>query len=121
MGALNYIAYVIFAVLFISIALAMYVQYQQGAAEQDFKLKAEGLAEEIEQLGNMSAGFVRNFEISVPLNCELRFIDNTVVILIGSWSDNFSVGIPVSGPTFSDQRLSLRLERTGNGVNVSAT
>jgi hypothetical protein len=120
MGTLNYIAYVIFAVLFISIAIAVYVQYQQGAAEQDFRLKAEGLAGEIEQLGNMSAGSVQNFEISVPQNCELRFTDNTVVIVIGSWSDNFPVGIPVSGPTFSDQKLSLRLERTGNGVNVSA-
>jgi hypothetical protein len=121
MGTLNYIAYVIFAVLFVSIAIAIYAQYQQGAAEQDFKVKAEELAGNIEQLGNMSTGSVQNFEISVPRNCELRFTDNTVFILIGSWSDNFPVGIPVSGPIFSDQKLSLRLERTENGVNVSAT
>ena len=119
MGAINYIAYVIFAVLFVSIAFAIYIQYQQGAAEQEFGLKAEELSERIEALGNQSAGTVDYFDISVPPNCELRFADNAVVISIGSGSDNFSVGLPVSGPTFSNQRLNLRLERTGNGVNVS--
>ncbi len=121
MGAMNYIAYVIFAVLFLSIGFAIYVQYQQGAAEQDFKHKAEMLAERIEALGSQGTGAVDYFDISVPENCELRFdsLDNAVVIMIGGWSDNFSVGIHVSGPIFSNQRLSLRLERTESGVVVS--
>jgi hypothetical protein len=121
MGTINYIAYVIFAVLFLSIALAMYAQYQQGAAEQDFRSKAEGLAVEIGQLGNMSVGSVQNFDISVPQNCELHFVENEniVGIVIGSWSENFPVGIPVSGPHLSNQRLSLRLERMDNEVTVS--
>ena len=118
MGAINYIAYVIFAVLFVSIAFAIYVQYQQGAAEQEFRLKAEELSERIDALGSQSGG-TGYFDIPVPSNCELRFVDNAVVISIGSWSDNFPVGISVNGPTFSNQRLNLRLERTGNGVNVS--
>jgi len=122
MGTLNYIAYVIFAVLFLSIALAMCAQYQQGAAEQDFRLKAEELSERIKALGDQSPGTVDDSlrDISIPANCELRFTDNTVVIVIGSWSDNFPVGILVSGPPFSNQGLNLRLERTENGVNVSA-
>jgi len=71
MGTINYIAYVIFAVLFLSIALAMYVQYQQGAAEQDFRSKAAGLAEQIEALGDQSENTTFYFDISVPPNSAL--------------------------------------------------
>lgn len=120
MGTLNYIAYVVFAVLFLSLAFGIYAQYQRGAAEQEFRLGAERLAERIEALGNQSAGTVDYFEISVPQNCELSFVDSSVLISIGSWSDNFPVGVPVSGPTFSNQNLNLKLERVENGVNVSA-
>jgi hypothetical protein len=120
MGTLNYIAYVVFAVLFLSLALGIYIQYQRGAAEQEFRLKAGELSELIEALGDQNTGSTDYFPISVPQNCELRFADNSVVISIGSWSDNFQVGIPVSGPTFSNQNLNLKLERVENGVNVSA-
>lgn len=106
--------------LFVSMAFAIYAQYRQGAAEQDFRLKAEELSERIEALGNQSAGTVDYFEISVLSNCELRFVGNAVVISIGSQPENFPADIPVSGPAFSNQRLNLRLERTGSGVNVSA-
>lgn len=116
---MKYIAYVIFAVIFISAGFAIYALYQRGTAEQEFRLKAEELAGQIESMGGMSAGTILNFEITVPESCELRFTDNMVSILIGDWSDNFSVGLPVSGQTFSNQRLSLRLERTGSGVSVN--
>ena len=120
MGTLNYIAYVIFAVLFISVGFLLYAEYQRGAAEQDFRLKAEELAGQIEALGDQSAGTVwPDFDISIPSNCALSFTDNMVVITIGEWSDNFSTGVPVSGSTFSNQELSLKLERTENGVSVS--
>ncbi len=118
MGTLNYIAYVIFAVLFISISFAIYTEYQRGAAEQEFRLKAEELAGQINELGNQSEGTILYFDISVPPNCELRFTDNAVVIMIGKWPDNFQVGVPVSGPTFINQRVDLKLERTENGVSV---
>lgn len=121
MGTLNYIAYVIFAVLFISIGFAIYTQYQQGAAEQEFRLKAEELAGQINEVGNMSVGSSLNFEIYVPPNCELRFMDNAVVIGIGGWSNNFPADVPVSGPSFTNQKLNLKLERTDNGVDVTAT
>lgn len=120
MGTLNYIAYVIFAVLFLSVGIAMYVEYQRGAAEQGFKLKAEELAGRIQALGNQSENTVEYFNITVPSNCELRFVENMVVIAIGEWSDNFQAGVPVSGPTFSNQDLNLRLVRTGIGVEVTA-
>jgi hypothetical protein len=64
MGTINYIAYVIFAVLFLSIALAMYTQYQQGAAEQEFRSNAAGLAEQIEALGDQSENTTFYFDIS---------------------------------------------------------
>lgn len=121
MGALNYIAAVLFAALFIGIGFTLYSQYQQAAPEREFKLKAEELAGKIKELGNMSTGSsFPNFEIYVPSNCELSFVDNTVVISIGEWSDNFAVDVPVSGPTFTNQQLTLKLERTENGVDVSA-
>lgn len=120
MGTLNYIAYVIFAVLFVSIAFAIYVQYQQGAAEQEFRLKAEELSERIEALGNQSAGTVDYFDISVPSNCELRFADNLVVISIGGGSENFQVGVPVSGQTFTEGKLNFKLVRTEDWVVVTA-
>jgi len=120
MGALNYIAYVIFAMLFISIALAMYAQYQRGAAEQDFKLKATGLAEQIEALGDQSENTTWYFGISVPPNSTLSFADNLVVISIGGWSENFQVGVPVSGQTFTEGKLNLKLVRTEDRVVVTA-
>jgi uncharacterized membrane protein len=122
MGAINYIAYVIFAVLFLSIVIAMLVQYKQGAAEQDFRLKAEELSDRIKTLGSQDPGTVYSpFDISIPANCELHFVENEniVGIMIGSWSENFPVGIPVSGPSFSNRGLSLRLERMDNEVTVS--
>lgn len=118
MGTLNYIAYVIFAVLFISVGFLLYAEYQRGAAEQDFRLKAEELAGQIDALGDQSTGTIGYFDISVPSNCALSFTDNTVVITVGEWSDNFSTGVPVSGPIFSNQRLTLKLERTETGVNI---
>jgi len=120
MGTINYIAYVIFAVLFLSITIAMYAQYQQGAAEQEFRSKAEELSERIKALGNQSPGTVDYFDISVPNNCRLSFSDNKVIIEIGSWDNYFRVYIPVSGENFSNRKLSLMLERTDNGVTLSA-
>lgn len=119
MGALKYIAYVIFAALFLSIGYALYSEYQRGAAQREFRLKAEDLAGQIEKLGNMSTGSSLNFEIYVPSNCELSFTDNAVVIVIGGSSENFPVGVPVSGRTFTDQKVTLKLKRTDIEVSVS--
>jgi len=106
MGTINYIAYVIFAVLFLSIALAMYAQYQQGASEQEFRSKAAGLAEQIEALGNQSENTTWYFDISVPPNSTLSFVDNfphgVVVIYIGGWSENFQVGVSVNDQMFTE-------------------
>lgn len=120
MGALNYIAYVIFAVLFVSVGFAMYAEYQRGAAEQGFRLKAKELAGRIQVLGDQSENTIWYFDITVPSNCELRFGDNAVIITIGEWSENFQVGVPVSGPTFSSQDLNLKMVRTENWVDVIA-
>ncbi len=119
MGALNYIAAVIFAALFIGIGFALYAQYQRGAAEQEFRLKAADLAGQIKALGDQGET-IMYFEISVPQGGTLGFMDNVVVISIGQWSDNFQVDVPVSGPTFSNQKVNLKLVRTGSGVSVSA-
>lgn len=119
MGTLNYIAAVIFAALFIGIGFTLYSQYQRGAAEREFKLKAEELAGQIEALGNQSENTILYFDLSVPPSGILSFVDNTVVISIGEWSENFQVGVPVTGPTFTEQKLKLKLERTESGVSVS--
>jgi len=122
MGTINYIAYVIFAVLFLSIALAMCAQYQQGAAEQKFRSNAEELAGKIELLGNGILAEPVYFEISVPRNWTLSFdnLNNLVVISIGGWSENFEVGVPVSGQTFTEGKLNLILVRTEDWVVVTA-
>ncbi|MDI6643381.1 MAG: hypothetical protein QMD95_04980 [Candidatus Hodarchaeaceae archaeon] len=120
MGALNYIAAVVFAVLFIGVGFTLYSQYQRGAAEQEFRLRAAALAEQIEALGNQTENTVLYFNIFVPPNCTLSFKDSSVVIRIGEWSDNFQVGVSVSGPTFTEGKLNLKLLRTENGVDVSA-
>ncbi len=119
MGALNYIAMVIFAALFIGIGFALYSQYQRGSAEQEFKLKAAELAEKIELLWNQIENTTWSFDISVPPNGTLSFVDDALVISIGEWSDNLQAGVPVSGPTFSEGKLTLKLLRTENGVSVS--
>ena len=119
MGALSYIAAVIFAVFFIGVGFALYSEYQRGAAERDFVYRAGLLAERIDALGAQSSGAVDYFGISIPSNCELRFTDNVVTAVVGEHLENFRVGFPVSGPTFTNQKLNLKLERTENGVDVS--
>jgi len=119
MGALNYLAYAIFAALFISIGFAMYAEYQRGSAEQEFKLKAEELAERIQELGDQSPGSIWYFDISIPSNCELGFADDAVLISIGEWSENIQVGVRVNGENFTSQDLCLKLTRTEDGVDIA--
>ncbi len=119
MGALNYLAYTIFAVLFISIGVAMYAEYQRGSAEQEFRLKAEELAEQIQELRGQSPGSIWYFDISVPSNCELGFADNAILISIGEWSENIQVGVRVNGENFTSQDLCLKLTRTEDGVDIT--
>jgi len=120
MGALDYIAMVIFAVIFIGIGFTIYSEYQRGAAEREFEARVELLAERVEAMIAQGVGTTDYFEIFVPPNCELSFSENAIFAKIGGSSRNFPVGISIEGPVFSNQRLNLMIQRTDNGVSVSA-
>lgn len=111
---------VVLAVLFIGIGFTLYSEYQHGAAEREFESKAELLAERVRAMAAQSPGSTDYLDISVPPNCELSFSDNAIFARIGSSTENFSVDVPVYGPVFSNQRLNLMIQRTENGVDVSA-
>ena len=117
--ALRTLASVIFAAIFLSIFATIYLQYQSGSAEANFRRQAEQLAQQINLLADQDTGASLPFDIVVPSNCELRFGENSVVIVIGQVQENFDAGIAVSGPTLSGQQVRLTLERTENGVAVS--
>ena len=119
MGALNYLAMVIFVVLFLGIGFAIYSDYQRGALEREFEAKAQDLAERVNLMGAQDVGATDYLEIYVPPNCRLSFADNTILANIGSSSRGFTVTLPVSGPILSNQRVKLVLRRTAAGVSLS--
>ncbi len=120
MSALNYLAMVVLAVLFLGLSFTLYSQYQTGAAEREFEAQAELLAERVNAMSAQSPGSTDYLEIDVPPNCELSFSDSQIALKIGASSRNIIVDLPISGPTFSDQKLNLIIQRTETGVNVSA-
>ena len=119
MVALRILASVIFTAIFLSIFASLYIQYQSGSAEANFRRQAEQLAQQARLLADQASGASFPFDIEVPLNCELRFEENSVVIVIGQVQENFDANIAISGPTLNDQKVKLMLERTENGVRVS--
>ncbi len=119
MVALRTLASVILATIFLSIFAVLYLQYQSGSAEAVFRHQAEQLAHQVKLLADQDAGASLPFDIAVPTNCELRFEENLVMILVGQTQENFDTGIVVSGPTLSGQQARLALKRTKNGVEVS--
>lgn len=123
MGALNYLAMVVLAVIFIGIGFTLYSEYQRGAAEREFESKAELLAERINAMAPQSPGSTDYLDIYVPPNCELSFSDNAISMRIESSSKKISVDIPINGTDtiFSNQRLNLMIQRTESGVYVNAT
>lgn len=121
MGALDYLAMAVLAIIFIGFGFAMYLNYQQGAAEREFESRAELLAERIKTMAKQDVGTTDYMEIFVPDGCELRFSDNAVSIKIGGASKSFPVGISVSGQVYSGQKLTLVIRRFEDGVYVSTT
>jgi len=121
MGALNYLAMAILAVIFIGLGFTLYSEYQQGAAEREFGAKAELLAERVKTMASQDLGSTDYLEIYVPANCELRSSGSTIFVRIGNSSENIPVGIPINDSVFSDQKLNLMIQRSENGVILSAT
>jgi len=119
MVALRTLASVIFAAIFLSIFASLYLQYQSGSAEANFRRQAEQLAQQVNLLADQDAGASFPFDIVVPPNCELRFEENSVVIMIGGVQENFDAGIAVSGPALGGQQIRLTIERAENGVMIS--
>ena len=121
MGALNYLAMVIFVVLFLGIGFAIYSDYQRGALEREFEAKAQDLAERVNLMGAQDVGATDYLEIYVPPNCQLSFSDNAVLVRIGGSSRSFPVSVSVQEPVpvFGNQRVNLVIQRTPAGVSLS--
>jgi hypothetical protein len=118
MGTLNYIAYVIAAALFLSLAAAVYMQYSRSSDEQSFVSGAVELAARVRSLGMQDPGSVMYYQMRVPQWCELRFEDNKLIIKVGESTQEIETGVAVTGPILRDTAVNLRLERTENRVEV---
>jgi hypothetical protein len=119
MVALQTLASVVLAAIFLSISAGLYLQYQSGSAEANFRRQAEQLALQIDLLAYQDTGASLPFDIVVPPNCELRFEENSVVIVIRYVRENFDAGVAIGGPTLGGQTARLTLVRTENGVAIS--
>lgn len=119
MVALRTLASVIFAAIFLSIFASLYLQYQSGSTEANFRRGGEQLAQQINLIADQDVGASLTFDIAVPLNCELRFEENSVIIVIGEVQENFDAGVAVSGPALSGQQIRLTIERAENEVVIS--
>ena len=120
MGTLNYIAYVIAAALFLSLAAAVYMQYSRSSDEQSFVSGAVELAARVRSLGMQDPGSVMYYQMRVPQWCELRFEDNKLIIKVGESTQEIETGVAVTGPILRDTAVNLRLERMENRVEVRA-
>lgn len=119
MVALKQLAGVIFAAMFLSIAGAIYLSYSRGSAKSDFERRAQELAERIDILASKDAGTNEQFEINVPPGCELRFENNSVVVVVDGQTKTHNVGVNVTGSAITAREVTLTLERVENGVTVS--
>lgn len=119
MVALKQLAGIIFAAMFLSIAGAIYLSYSRGSAKSDFERKAQELAGRIDILADKDAGTKEQFEINVPPGCELRFEDNSVVVVVDGQTKTHQVGVNVTGSAITAREVVLTLERVKNGVMIS--
>jgi hypothetical protein len=119
MTAINYIAYVAFAVIFISVGFTIYIQYQQGEAERLFLTNAGELADIVNTVAAQDVGTSQIFSITVPGNSQLIFENDRVVAKIGGRLENFAVGTTLSGSTLDGGIFQLTVTRTQAGVDVS--
>lgn len=119
MIAVKQLAEVILAAAFVAIFAGLYLTYQGGSAIAAFERDAEQLAQLISLLSTQDNGTQNVFSIEVPAGCELRFEDNAIIVVINNVPENFDVGVSVSGPTFTNQKIKLTLHRVENGVEIS--
>ncbi len=119
MEVFKQIAAVVFAVLFLGIFAGIYSSYRSSSAKADFERNAEELADQIRLLALQGRGNFCQFPIDIPENCSLAFVGENVVATIGNNVKNYPTTIAVVGPTFTNQKITLKLERTENEVVAS--
>ncbi len=119
MVALKQLASIIFAAMFLSIAGAIYIGYSRGSAKSEFERRAQSLAEQIDILADKDQGTIEFFQINVPPGCELRFEDNSVVVVVDGQTKTHSTRVNVTGPAIAAREVTLTLERVENGVTIS--
>ena len=119
MVALKQLAGIIFAVIFLSIVGAIYINYSRGSAKSNFEHDAESLAQQICLLADQSENTMWIFNIDVPADCGLQFDNKFVVVIVDNVYTYHDVGISVDGPMVSGRQVELTLRRTGNGVTIS--
>ena len=119
MTSLQLLASAIFAAIFITVFASIYINYRAGAELDAFERGAEDLANRIRSLATQDAGAMDQFTLLVPKNCVLQFENQNLVAVVGSNTKYHDVGVKVIGPTITDQKVTLDLERTENGVVVS--
>lgn len=119
MVAFRLLAGIIFAAIFCTMFVGMYGTYREENAKLVSRREAEELAKRIKTLADQDSGTRTFFTITVPSNCELRFENRALVVIIDKNVGTHDVGVQVTGPSISGRQAKLTLERTGEGVIVS--
>lgn len=118
MVALRLLASVVFATIATSSFIVMLGMYRDGSSELRFSSEVEELAGVIRTLADQDRGAKVLFTITVPPNCELRFENYAIVVIIRGSTKVYQVGVPIFGSPIDGGRVTLVLERTDEGVKV---
>jgi len=118
MVALRYVGYLAFGALFLSIAGALFLQYQAGQLRSNFLNNAEQLANSIAQLSEQEEGSTLLFQLSIPSGMSIEFENESLLAFFDGKQENFSVGTVVSGPPLTAGDYSLLLSKISTGVKV---
>lgn len=119
MGVLNYIAYIAFGVIFLSVVGVLFSSYQRTMAEERFLLQLKGLSEIVKNIRLRDVGSSESFIINIPQGWTVTFQENLIVGRSGQRTENFYVGVKVSGEELREGNFRLNVVRTGSGVEVT--
>jgi len=115
--AMRLFAGIVLASILLGIFASAHLGFLTGKERVEFKRDAELLASTIQFLAVQGAGAQEPFDIDVPRGCELRFENQSVVVVVDG-SHRYEVGINVTGCELDAGSYHLVLIRTETGVEA---
>ena len=111
--AMRLLASVILASIFISIAAAVGVRLNTQSNRERFKSESEELAKGL--LGGVKP---RNFKITVPDDCKLKFEGENIIAEVAGVQHHYPTGTAVYGDDLGPGTYKLDFEENEEGVTI---